>query len=863
MRLYNLLLHLYPASFRHEYAGEMRAVFRDQRRHATGIRVPALWLGTIGEIAGNAARVHLGILRQDLGYTARVLRRSPSFALTSILIVALGIGATTAAFSVTDFVLFRPLPFPEPERLVTVWSKTPGYERMELSPPNYRDLSEAVTSFESIGVHTGRAVTMLSHGEAERVQGEGVSAHLFSTLGVMPAIGRPFTADDDRAGAPGTVIVSHRFWQRRFGGDRDALGRVLLFDNVPYTVIGVMPPEFQFPSSQVLFWITNRFPPRAPEDSERVNNAFRGVGRLRRGVTIEQARAELQRIAAQLERQYPTQNKDTSATAFPISAEVPERSRLILLALLGAAGCVLLIACANLASLLLTRALARHRELAVRTALGAGRERLARQLMTESLLIAGAGGTLGIAIAVFSVPLLARLVPANLPIAAAPSVDLRVLLFAIGLTILTGIVFGLAPILRVNRGGHLEGLREGPRAGGGQKERLRAALVVAEIAASVALLVCAGLLLRALISVRAIDPGFTPEGVLTLRTELPFPEYRTVAARDVLYTTVLQNIRQLPGVTSAALVSYLPMSSFRGGIWPASLKGEVVTRSADNVASLRYVTPGYFETMAIPLTRGRDISDADTQDRPFVAVVSESFVRRHWPGEDPIGRRFTFALAEREVVGVAGDVLFRGLERTSEPQVYLSAKQVNDGAILFYAPKSLAIRTTGSPAALAPAVREIIRQADARLPIFELQTLADMVGLETATRVVQVRVLVAFAAIAFGLAAIGIHGLLSYAVSQRVNEIGVRIALGAQSRDILRMVLRRSVVLAGIGVAAGMVIAYGAGRSMEAMLAGVPAADARTFAGAIALSLIMTVLGALAPTRRALRIDPITALRME
>ena len=863
MAVYNLLLRLYPASFRHEYGDEMRTIFRDQRRHATGLRVAVFWLGIVVEIAVNATRVHLDILRQDLGYTARVLRHSPTFTLAATVIVALGIGATTAAFSVTDFVLFRPLPFPAPERLVYVWSTTPGYPRMELSPPNYRDITATATSFESIAAYTGRAVTMMSNGEAERVQGEGVSADLLPTLGVNPAIGRAFNADDDRAGAPGTVILSHRFWQRRFGGDRGVLGRVLLLDNAPYAVIGVMPPEFQFPSGEVQFWITNRFTPRELTDAERVNNAFRSVARLRPGVSLEQARAELQRIAAQLEQQYPAQNKDTGATAVPIGADVPQRSRLLLIALLGAAGCVLLIACANLASLLLTRALGRQRELAVRTALGAGQERLARQLMTESLLIAAVGGALGIALASAAVPLLARLVPTNLPIAASPAVDLRVLGFAIGLTIATGIVFGLVPILRVNRGGQLEGLREGPRAGSGQKERLRTALVVAEIAASVALLVCAGLFLRALFSVRAIDPGFDSEGVLTLRTELPMPDYRTVAARDVLYTTVVDKVRSLPGVTAAAFVSYLPMSSFRGGIWPASLKGEVNTRTADNVASLRFVTPGYFEAMRIPIRRGRDISDADTRERPFAAVVSESFVRRHWPDQDPMGQRFMFALAEREVVGVVDDVMFRGLERISEPQVYLSAKQVNDGALIFYAPKALAVRTTGSPEALAPAVREIMRQTNARLPVFELQTLADMVELETATRAVQVRVLVAFAAIAFGLAAIGIHGLLSYAVSQRTNEIGVRMALGAQKRDIMHMILSRSIGWTAVGIIAGVLIAYGAGRGLEAMLAGVPAADALTFACAIGLALIMTVLGTFAPTLRALRVDPITALRQE
>jgi putative ABC transport system permease protein len=461
-----------------------------------------------------------------------------------------------------------------------------------------------------------------------------------------------------------------------------------------------------------------------------------------------------------------------------------------------------------------------------------------------------------------SVPLLARLVPANLPIAAVPAVDARVLLFAVALTVSTGVAFGVAPVLRLSRARQLEGLQEGPRAGGGRKERLRAALVVAEIAASVALLVSAGLLIRALVAVRGIDPGFDPGGVMTLRIELPMPDYGGVAAREALYRTILDDVGRQPGVTAAGFVSYLPMSSFRGGIWPASIGGQdVAVRTAENVASLRYVTPGYFAAMGIPVLRGRDVTEADSRDRPYVAVVGESFVRRHWPGQDPIGRRFTFAFAEREVVGVAGDVRFRGLERASEPQVYLSAKQVNDGAILFYVPKSLAVRTTEAPARLAPTLRQIVRRADPRLPIFELQTLDDMIGLETATRSVQVRVLVAFAVVAFVLAAIGIHGLLSFAVSQRINEIGVRMALGAQAGDILRSVVGRGVVLAAIGVVPGLLAAYAAARSMQALLAGVPPADALTIGSAVTLAVVMTLLGTMVPTLRALRVNPVTALR--
>ena len=867
MRLYDLLLHLYPASFRHEYGEEMRALFARRWQQASGPGRVGVLVTSAVDAVGNALAVHLDIARQDLSYIGRTFRRSPAFAATAILIVALGIGATTAAFSVTDFVLIRPLPFPEPDRLVRVAERTPGYDYMEFSAPNYRDWKAAARSYESMGVYRSASVTMTGSGEPRRLLGSAVSADLFPTLRVAPILGRPFTEADDKFDAPGTVILSYRLWQTEFGGDANVVGQMLTFDANPFTVIGVMPREFNFPRSDVQYWIATRFGERDYRPQERTNNWLNAVGRLRRGVSLEQARAEMNVIAAQSERQFPKENKDTGAAVFDLSDDVSDRSRLLLLALSGAAACVLLIACANLANLLLARALSRRRELAVRTAIGAGRERLVRQLMTESLLLAGVGGAIGVAVATLSVPLLARLVPATLPIAATPSVDLRVLLVAVGLTALTGLAFGLAPVLRVGSSPDLDGLREGARAGGGQKERLRSALVVAEIIASVVLLVSAGLLIRALLNVQRIDPGFRADGVLVMRTELPMPEYARVVTREAYYSRVLGEIRALPGVTAAGYVSFTPMSSFRGGIWPVSVTGDaeagVDVRSATNVAAIRYVTPGYFASMGILLKRGRDIAGGDANDRPFVAVVSESFVKRYWPNADPIGRHFTFAAADREVVGVVGDVRFRGLERRSEPQVYLSSQQVPDGNITFYTPKSLAVRTTGEPAQLASSVRAIIRRADPKLPITDVLTMTDLVDLETASRSVQVRVLTAFATIAFVLAAVGIHGLLSFAVSQRIAEIGVRLALGAQRSDIVSMVVRRCATLAVAGIVPGIALAYAAGRSMEALLAGVQPADALTLASAVGLTFVMTVLGSLAPTLRAVRIDPITALRAE
>jgi predicted permease len=862
MRVYGWLLLLYPSSFRHEYGSEMRLVFADRRRMARGpLATAALWLATLAEVMANAALAHWDLLRQDLAYAVRSLTRARGFAATAILIVALGVGATTAAFSLTDFVLIRPLPFREADRLVKVWEKRPGFPRMELSPANYRDWRAVARSYEHFGAYRGLSVNLVGGGEPQRLNGATFTADVLTALGVAPMIGRPFTEAEDREGAPATVLLSYPLWQSQFGGDPSIVGKTVDLDNQTYTIIGVMPKEFYFPSRRALLWTPMRF--GAGEFEDRNDNYLDGIARLRPGVSLDAARAEMNVIAAQFKQQYPKENASTDAVVFTLRDELSEQARVMLLALAGAAGCVLLIACANLANLLLARALQRRRELAVRTALGAGRERLVRQLLTESLVIAGLGGGLGVGLAVLAVPLLSRLVPTALPIAGTPAVDLRVLTFAAATTVLAGIAFGLAPILRAGSANDTAGLRDDHRSGGGSRERLRGALVVAEITVSVVLLVSCGLLLRALWRVQATNPGFATNGVLTVRTVLPMPKYQVTHTRTAFYSRVLPEVRALPGVSAAAYVSFLPMGDMRAGIFPVGINGVVLDRRANQVASLRFVTPDYFRTLDIPLRRGRDVSESDLNDRGQVAIVSESFVRRYFPDRDPIGRRFNFVLKDREIVGVAGDVRVRGLGRESEPQVYVPYQQMGDNELVWYGPKDLVVRTSMDPLTLVDAIRAIVHKADAQVPLSDIQTMTDVVDGETAPRAIQVRLIGGFAALALVLAGLGIHGLLSYAVSQRTQEIGVRIALGAGRGDIFRLVARRSAALAAVGVLLGTGLAFAAGRSLEAMLAGVGVADPRTFAAAVALVIVMTAVGTLAPARRALGVDPITAIRAE
>jgi predicted permease len=861
-RFYHLLLHLYPAAFRADYGDEMAAIFRARRRDARGpLPRLALWFGVCHEVAMNAPAVHWDLLKQDLRYAVRMLRRAPGFASTAIALIALGVGANTAAFSVTDFVLLRPLPLPDADRLVTIWQQSPGYATMELAPGNIRDWRAAATSFTHVGIYRAMPVTVIGAGEPRRIQGFAVNPDLFRALGVQPAVGRTFADGEDTERAARTVVLSHGLWQSALGGDPSILGRTIIVDEQPHQVIGVMPRVFRFPgSAEAELWVPLVLP--SDEAADRTNNEFYAIARLKPGVTLESARSEIVLLAEQSRQAYPKENENTGATLLALRDLLTGPSRTIVLGISGAAVCVLLIVCANLANLLLARALTRRQELAVRTALGAGRERLIRQLATESAMLAGVGGVLGVLLGAALVPLLWQLVPAVLPTESTPAIDFRVLAFAGALTFVTAVAFGLAPMFRTAADADVRALREGPRSIGGRRERLRGALVVVEVMATVVLLIATGLLIRALWTVQGTNPGFRPEGVLTLRLDINSSKYVVTARRADFYNRVLDRVRALPGVTHAAFISGLPMV-WGGGIWPVGINGVELERRETNTASMRYVTPGFFAALQVPVLTGRDVSESDTVTSEFVAVVSESLVKRYWPGQNAVGRTFNFAGSDRRIVGIVGDIRVRGLERSSEPQIYLPYRQVADGRSWGYIPRELVITATTPLADVAPAARAIVSAEDAQLPVSAVRAMTDVVDRQTSTRAVQVRVLTGFAFVAFLLAAVGIHGVLSFAVSQRTPEIGVRMALGAQRRDILVMVMKRGSLLIAAGLLSGLVLAYFAGRWLEGMLAGVTPADMPTFAAVVILTLLMAIAGTLRPTLRALRVDPIIAMRTE
>lgn len=809
-----------------------------------------------------AIRAQFDSLWQDLGWTQRSLRRSPTFTLTAIIVAAIGIGANTAAFTLLDHVLLRPLPFPNPEQLVLLYQTqlNKGNARTVTSPANFLDWQSMSKSFETVGGYTTTSVNLSGQGEPQRLEGVSITAEVLKALNVQPAIGRSFTNGDMDTGAPNVVLLSDNLARALFGRATDAFSRSILLDNTAYTVTGVMPAGFSFPTRETQLWLPLQFNQQGRQN--RIGLFIGVVGRLRPGVSVDKARTEMIFIGQQLERSYPKENGSMGATALGMQEVISPQSRMLVIAVFAAALCVILITCTNLANLLLARFLSRRQEIATRIAIGAGRERLLRQLLTENFVLAIIGGGLGLLLGFIATPALAQLVPEALPITGLPQMNLRVFGFAALLTLLTCIAFGVGPALRAASQIDMNALRAKSTVAR-RSDRLRQVLVLAEVACTVILLIGAGLMAKALWRVQSVDPGFRAENVLTMRTTLPLPKYNNVEPRAQFYSRVLTKVRALPGVNSASYISFLPMV-FRGGIFPVTAPGTSADSPQTAVqTSIRFVAQDFFMTLGIPIRRGRDISDRDTANDPSVTVISESLARRLWPNQDPIGKQVNVALADRTVVGVVGDISVRGLERTSEPQVYLSSQQVADGALPFFAPKDMVVRTDRNPTALVPAIRAIVHEVDPDQPVSSVRTLEEVLRTETESRRSQLNVLGTFALIAFLLAAIGIYGLMSFTVSSRTQEVGVRLALGAQPRNILTMFLRRGFLLGIVGIVIGVPLAYLSARGMEALLFGVKPGDPLIYVGASLLAMAMTLAGSFWPARRASNVDPAISIRNE
>ncbi|HVO12426.1 MAG TPA: ABC transporter permease [Vicinamibacteria bacterium] len=804
----------------------------------------------------------LDSLRQDLAYALRRLWHAPGFTLVAVLTLALGIGANSAIFSVVDAVLLRPLPFPEADRLVSVaqvWKGRPAV----YSPQNFLDTegqSRTIAAFAAIDTN---GVTLTGQGAAARLQSADVSARFFEVLRARPLLGRGFVAGENEPGRTRVVVLGYRLWRDRFGSDRGVLGRDVQIDRQPWQVVGVMPDGFGYPEG-IDLW-------RPLEYDEHFRSHSRGgwylgvIGRLADGATVDEARQEVSTIAARLARAYPADDENVGATVIPLHEALVGNARRSLLVLLGAVGLVLLVACVNVANLLLARVAARENELAVRAALGAGRARLVRQVLTESLALAALGGTAGLLLAGGILDTLLALAPQEVPRLAEVRIDRAVIGYAAVVSLLTSLLFGAAPALQMSRRATAQALRQGARGilSGGHR-RLRGGLVIGQIALAMVLLAGSGLLLRSFARLRGVDPGFRTHSALSFHVGLPSSVYADDPALLGFYDELQRRLAALPGVRSVGAVLGLPLTEARFNI-SFTVDGRPEPPPAQQpTMEVRVVTPGYLSTMGIPLRRGRGLRPEDGPESPQVVVLSETAVRRFFPGEDPIGKTIRLGLgrgrgrkAGGEVVGVVGDVKERGLAAEHPPEIYVPYAQFPVHSM------DLVLRTSVEPRSLAPVVERVVHGLDPQLPVAGVATLDQILARSVSEPRFYMLLLGCFAGVALFLAALGLFGVMSYAVSQRTRELAVRMALGARRGELLKMVLRDAALLSAVGVGAGLLGALLASRAIAAMLFALSPTDPATLAAVAALLLAVALLAAWLPARRATRVDPTIALRAE
>lgn len=804
-------------------------------------------------------------LWQDLRYGARMLVRNPGFSLAALLTLALGIGANTALFSLVDSVLLRPLPFRDPDRLVMVWEDASqiGFPRNTPAPGNYSDWKSQNQVFEAMAATAGASYNLTGDGNPEKVDARRVTANFFSLLDVEPRLGRGFLAEEDQPGGAGAVVVSYGLWQRRFGGDPAMIGKELLLDGQKFTTVGIMPPGFQFLDKEIDLWVPMQL---SPQDlSNRGSHYLNVVARLKPGVSLAQAKNDIAAITARIDRETTSWSGFTlGSTVISLREQVSGEVRGSLIVLLTAVGFVLLIACANVANLLLARSAARQHEIALRAALGAAGGRILRQLLTESVLLALLGSAAGLLLASFSFSFLKGLIPEGMALTAGLQIDYKVFGFTMLIAVLAGLLFGIAPAMQAAKLDLNAALKQGFGRASSGRNRLRGALVISEIALALALLVGAGLLIKAFIRMRSMDIGFHPDQVLSVRTSLPRSKYLDAPKRIAFYEQVLERVRALPGVVSAGYTTAVPLT-WKGGTNSFSVEGR--DQKAGQDACFRQVTTGYMETMGITLKSGRLFDSSEgAPNAQKVVIINETMARQFWPGENPLGRRFTLGSigpqsAWYSIVGVIGDVKGMGLEAPVKAEMYFPVVQVT-GSFTF-APRELVLRVKGDPMALAGAVRQAVWSIDRDQPVSNIRPVVEILADEMQYRRLGTTLLGGFAALALLLASVGIYGVLAYSVAQRKQEIGVRMALGARGRDVLILVIGQGMKLALAGVAIGVVAAFAMTRLLAGMLFGVSATDPLTFAGIVALLILAAFFACYLPARRASRINPMMALRQD